>query len=147
MPRRANLEGSITQRQDGRWQASLQVDGHRRTVYGKTRQEVVAKLEALKRQASQAGALPNPGKRTLNDLLDAWLEVKAPTLKERTAQDYRYTCERYICPALGTLRLNKVTPDRIARFLARHHDRPRTAQVLYLRLSQALALAVRWGWL
>lgn len=149
MPRRANLEGSITQRQDGRWQASLQVDGHRRTVYGKTRQEVAGKLEALKRQASQAGALPDPGKRTLNDLLDAWLEVKAPTLKPRTLADYRDICERYLRPALGPLRLSKLTPDRIERLYARYQaeGKSRTALKCHRALAQALALAVRWGWL
>lgn len=149
MPRRANLEGSITQRQDGRWQASLQVDGHRRTVYGKTRQEVAGKLEALKRQASQAGALPEPGKRTLNDLLDAWLEVKAPTLKPRTLADYRDICERYLRPALGPLRLSKLTPDRIERLYARYQaeGKSRTALKCHRALAQALALAVRWGWL
>jgi len=142
-------EGSVTQRQDGRWQASLQVDGHRRTVYGKTRQEVVAKLEALKRQASQAGALPDPGKRTLNDLLEAWLEVKAPTLKERTLADYQEICQNYISPALGTLRLDKVTPDRIQRLCARWQrmGKARTALKCYRALAQALDQATQWGWL
>ncbi len=142
-------EGSIAQRQDGRWQASLQVDGHRRTVYGKTRQEVVAKLEALKRQALQAGALPDPGKRTLNDLLDAWLEVKAATVKPRTLADYEDICERYLRGTLGTLRLDKVTPDRIQRLYARYQAKgqSRTALKCHRVLSQALALAVRWGWL
>ncbi len=85
-------EGSITQRQDGRWQASLQVDGKYKIVYSKTWAECVAKLDELKRQAAAAGAISDPGKRTLNDLLDAWLQVKTPSWKPLTAHDYTTTC-------------------------------------------------------
>jgi integrase len=147
--RRSPGEGSITRRRDGRWQASLQADGHRRFVYGKTRQECAAKLDALKRQAARAGVLPDPGKRTLDDLLDAWLDAKSPILKPRTLADYQAICTRYLRPALGKVRLNKLTPDRIHRLYARYqaNGQGRTALKVYRALSQALALAVRWGWL
>jgi len=152
MPRNARRspgEGSLTQRKDGRWQASLQVGGVRKAVYGKTRQEVAGKLEALKRQAAQAGALPNAGKRTLNDLLDAWLEVKAATVKPRTLADYEDICARYIRPTLGKVRLDRLTPDRVQRLYAHYQKqgKSRTALKCHRALSQALALAVRWGWL
>jgi hypothetical protein len=48
MPRKTHGEGSISQRKDGRWQASLMLADVRRTVYGKTRKEAVAKLPELK---------------------------------------------------------------------------------------------------
>lgn len=147
MGRKSNGEGSITQRQDGRWQASLQVDGRRKTVYGKTRSEVARKLADLQRQATKTGALPNPGRRTLNDLLDAWLEVKAPALKPKTALDYADTCDGYLRPTIGKTPLARLTPDRIERLLTSLRCHPRTAQKVYLRLSQALTMAVRWGWL
>src|SRR5438874_3805030 len=42
---RANGEGSIYQRADGTWCAAIPVEGgKRRVLYGKTRQEVAAKL-------------------------------------------------------------------------------------------------------
>lgn len=150
MSRKSNGEGTITQRKDGRWEARLQVDGVRRVVYGKTRAQVVAKLNDLKVQAHQSGgSLPDPGQRTLNDLLDVWLETKASTLKPRTLSDYRYECDRYIRPILGSLPLQKVTPHRIQRVLNRYQaeDHAHTARQVYRRLSQALDLAVRWDWL
>jgi integrase len=150
MSRKSNGEGSITQRKDGRWEARLQVDGVRRVVYGKTRAQVVAKLNDLKVQAHQAGgSLPDPGKRTLNDLLDVWLETKAPSLKPRTLFDYRSECDRYIRPALGNIALHQVTPLRIQRLLNRYETQghARVARQVYRRLSQALDLAVRWDWL
>ncbi len=149
MTRRSNGEGSISQRQDGRWQASLQVEGRRRTVYGRTRGEVAKRLDELRRQASLSGTLPDPGKRTLGDLLDAWLDAKAPTWHPRTLRDHVATCERYIRPALGLLPLAKVTPDRIARLYTKIQaaGRHRTALKCHQVLAPALALAVRWAWL
>jgi len=146
---RTHGEGTITQRKDGRWQGALQVDGIRRVVYGKTRKEVVEKLEAIRRLARDAGAIPNPGKRTLGDLLDAWLETKAPNWKPRTLADYRELCAVHLRPALGSVHLSKLTPDRVARYLAtwQRRGKARTALKLYRALSQALDLAVRWGWL
>jgi integrase len=149
MERRSVGEGTIIQRQDGRWQASLQVDGRRRTVYGKTRTEAAGKLAELQRQASTTGAIPSPGKRTLNDLLDAWLETKAPNVRPRTLADYGAISASYLRPILGSAPLAKVTPDRIARLYAKWQraGKSRTALKCHRVLSQALALAVRWGWL
>jgi len=149
MPRRSNGEGSIAKRTDGRWQASLQVEGLRRTVYGKTRSEVATKLDGLRRQAAVNGTLPDTGKRCLNDLLDAWLEIKAQTVRPRTLDDYAAVCNRYLRPTLGAIPLARVTPDRIHRLYARlqgqgHH---RTARLVHTVLSQTLAQAVRWTWL
>ncbi len=147
--RRSPGEGSITRRKDGRWQASLQVDGVRKTVYGKTRQECAAKLDTLKRQAAKAGTLPDPGRRTLNDLLDVWLEAKRPNLKPRTLADYRDICARYLRPTLGRLPIARVSPERVSRLLAalQAQGHRRTAQLVRVVLRQALALAVRWGWI
>jgi integrase len=150
MSRRKPGEGSISKRLNGTWQGQLQIKGVRRTVYGKTRSAVVAKLNDLKVQVHQAGGgLPNAGGRTLNDLLDAWLETKAHSLKPRTLFDYRSECDRYIRPALGNLPLQNVTPHRIQQvlngFQAEGHAR--VARQVYRRLSQALDLAVRWDWL
>lgn len=146
--RRSPGEGTISQRKDGRWQASLQIDGRRRTVYGRTRAEAAARLQELKAAALQAGTLPDPGGRTLGDLLNAWLDAKAPTVKARTLADYRYTCDTYVRPTLGSLPLARIGAEHVERLLVRLQGdgRGRTAQLTHGCLSQALALAVRWGW-
>ncbi len=146
---RSKGEGCIYQRSDGRWQATLQIDGRRRSVYGKTRKEAADKLAALQRQAASAGAIPNPGKRTVNDLLDAWIEAKSPNWKPRTLEDYQETCNVYVRPVLGDIPLGRLTPDRIARLVAtwQRQGKSRTALKVYRALHQALELAVRWGWL
>ena len=149
MPRRSSGEGSIARRTDGRWQASLQVEGRRRTVYGRTRGEAAQRLDELRRLAAIAGTLPDPGLRTLGDLLDAWLEAKAPTLRARTLSDYAAICRLYVPASLRSLHLSKVSPDRVQRQCARLQARGLHCAALHLYrvLSQALALGARWGWL
>lgn len=149
MARRSNGEGAITRRKDGRWQASLQMDGKRKTVYGKTRAEAAAKLAELQRQAAKAGSLPDPGRRTVGDLLDAWLETVTPNLKPATIAQYTLECDKHIRPALGNLRLAKVSPDRLQRLYAglRKSGRGRTAELVHALLRQAFGLAVLWRWL
>ena len=147
--RRSPGEGSISRRKDKRWQASLQVNGQRTTVYGKTRGEAAAKLRVLQSQAPAPTVNLTLSKRTLNELLDAWLAAKEPNLKPRTLYDYRQVCDKYLRPALGTLSLGRITPDRIQKLYGQYQrqGKARTALKLHQVLSQALTMAVRWGWL
>jgi len=141
---RTHGEGTILQRKDGRWQASLMLDGQRCTVYGKSRREAAAKLAELKRRAG--AVLPDPGRRTVADLVDEWLRVAAPSLRPKTLHGYRRICELYILPTLGEVRLSRLEPVRIERMLSGIRAR-RQAQHAYMALHRACAFAVRWRWL
>jgi len=144
--RRRNGEGTVFQRKDGRWQASIMVSGTRRCVYGKTEREASQRLSALKKEVTIAGGLPNPGKLTVNDLLDRWLETIAPTLKPRTLSDYQHTCNKHIRPTLGKVRLARLDPNQIQSLYNKLHraGKMRTAQVVHARLNHAFKLAVLW---
>ena len=65
----------ITRRADGRFVGTHQLNGTRRFVYGRTEAEVKRKLAELQRQTVVVGAVPTPGKRNINDFLDAWLDA------------------------------------------------------------------------
>ena len=137
----------ITKRADGRWQAQLQVNGIRKTVYGKTKAEVQEKLAVLHRQA--AGGLPNPGKRTINDLFDHFLDTVRPTLKPRTVADYEKLAHRYIRPAIGTVRLSRLNPDHV-QVLYRDLQAKgleRAPSQVHRLLHRVFHLAVLWRWL
>lgn len=142
-------EGTIVQRADGRWQASLQVDGKRRHVYARTRKEAAAKLSNLQQQAALVGDLPDPGKRTVGDLLDAWLDTVSPSLKPNTVAQYSLVCNKHIRAGLGAVRLADLSPRRVQAFYAplQSSGRTRTAELAHFLLKQALAMAVMWGWL
>ena len=73
-------EGSIYQRPNGTWAASLMVGRKpngtpgRRSLYGKTRAEVVRKLDEL-RGRKAAGLVTEPTKLTVADYLNEWLRT------------------------------------------------------------------------
>lgn len=152
MSRRGRGEGSIYQRQDGRWVAALTIgetetgSQRRRTVYGATRKDVAARLAELQSLAA-AGGLVEPSHLTLRDLAARWLESKARTVRASTLADYRYTWERYILPRLGDVRVQKLGPLRLEAHLDELGARYSARMVRQVRvlLHGALGQAVRWG--
>ena len=142
-------EGSITLRPDGRWQVSLQVNGKRKTLYAKTERVARAKLLDLQKQLAINGTLPDPGRRTVNDLLDFWLENVGHTLKPRTVADYAAKSTLYIKPHIGKVRLSKLEPAHIQGLyghLSSQNLKVASAHAHQI-LHRALRLAVLWGWL
>jgi integrase len=144
MPKQNHGEGTFFQRKDGRWQASLQVGSVRRTVYGKSEREVRNKLRDLQRTADTDGSLPGPGRRTVNDLLDTWLN-STPNLKPSTISSYRWFLDSCVRPTLGDVRLERVTPERLQRLYA--DLTPSVGEKVHRLLHRAFAVAVLWRWL
>ena len=100
--KRANGEGTITKRKDGRWQAAVTVGydhngkQKRKTLYGRTQGEVRAKLDELKQTLDSTD--PTAEDMTLDAFLTRWLNEKARQVKPRTLESYQYTVKRYINP-------------------------------------------------
>src|SRR5207248_10746155 len=89
MARRGHGEGSIYQRKDGRWAASITLEGRKRkTFYGKTRKEVQEQLKiALHEQ--QQGTLAIGPKQTVKAYLEHWMEdVHKPTIRLSSYRRY-----------------------------------------------------------
>ena len=144
MPKKSSGEGTILQRRDGRWQVALQVNGIRRTAYAKTEREARAKLRNLQRQADADGGLTDGGRRTVSDLIDAWL-ASASNLKVTTVQQYRLFFDTYARESLGNVRIEKVTPDALQRLYA--NLTPSVADKVHRILHRAFSVAVLWRWL
>ena len=146
--RRSSGEGSIYQRQqDGRWVGALQIDGRRRTVYGRTRGEVAEKLRAIQQQAQQAGHMADAGRLTVAEFLRQWLGQAEERLRPTTMADYRIMAEKHVIPRIGSVRLAKLDPLRLARFyaaLAQDGMSPRRRQMVHGFLHKALGDAHRW---
>src|SRR5689334_21050328 len=73
MPRKSNGEGTICQRSDGRFEASIRIDGKRVSVYAKTEKDVKAKLAMLKTKAAKDGGVASG--ETLHDAFTQWLAL------------------------------------------------------------------------
>lgn len=120
--RRGNGEGSIYERKKGQWAAVIttgyKADGkpNRKFLYGKTRAEVADKLREAQNQIA-AGGITDPGKLTVGDWLNLWLEsyVK-PNVRQSTYESYRLQLDNHLIPGLGQKKLKKLTTTDIQVF-------------------------------
>jgi len=140
---------TITQRGDGRFVATIQLNGRRKFVYGATEADVRRKLRETERQTAVLGSIPNPGRRTVSDLLDAWLDVARPSLKPKTLVGYEDTARWYIRPAIGGVRLAKLEPIHVQGLYAELSSKglARIPAQAHAILHRACKLGVMWGWL
>ena len=113
--RRANGEGSIRKRKDGRWEGRYTagrdpVTG--RTIYknvlGKTQAEVKAKLKsAIEKSGVQS---LRTERYTVGQWLDAWMENYAKLqIRASSYKTYQGFVENHIKPTLGNVPLEKLT--------------------------------------
>jgi integrase len=152
MTRRGRGEGSIYKRIDGRWEGRVDlgwVDGKRRrkTVYGRTRQEVVDKLIVLGRERQLGTLAVGPSVR-LSAYLSDWLDSVRASLRSSTYRTYRMYVERHWIPELGTVYVEKLTAAQVQAVLDRKvRDGMAPQSVVHLRavLRRALNRAVRFG--
>src|SRR5215475_3426759 len=106
--RRANHEGTIYKRQDGRWVASVSLPGgKRKSFYGQTRQEVAQKLTVgLK---ARLDGIPLPSDRLkVGRYLHDWLTTAQPSLRPSTHKRYEALLRLHILPVLGHLPLARL---------------------------------------
>jgi len=149
MAKRGHGEGSIYQRKDGRWAASITVEGHKRkTLYGKTRKEVQEKLRVALHEQKQ-GMLATGPQQTLKQYLEQWLEeVHRPTLRLSSYDRYRSLLNNHILPSLGHIQVNKLTVQQVQALYARKVNEglsAKTIQNIHGLLHKALDNAVKWG--
>jgi len=148
MAKRANGEGTIYRRRDGRWAATISLDnGTRKTYYGKTRRDAAAKLHAA--IDKRRNGLPLAGERqTTGAFLNNWLEAIRPRVRESTYRGYKSKIRVQLIPALGRIPLARLTPQAVEAALAQRIAAglaPRTAYHLRSILRAALNDALRWG--
>ncbi len=147
-PRRANGEGSISKRKDGRWEGRYTIETplgpKRRTVYGKTRGEVAKKLAAAPREETVS---VDP-KLILKDYLGTWLRDSVKnSVRPTTYHRYEGVVRLHINPFVGDTKLLKLTPDRVQALYRNRLDAgcsPRTVQYVHVTLHKALKQALRW---
>jgi integrase len=147
--RRGNGEGTIFQRNDGRWTAAA-IDGsyRRKWIYGKTRREVADRLKKI--QADMAEGRPIINERLgVAEYLNRWLyEVAKQRTRPMTWRGYEHLVRLHIIPTLGRVRLAKLSPQHVHTLitLKTREGRlaPRTIQYMHSVLRAALNQAVRW---
>lgn len=114
--RRGHNEGTVTQRQDGRWMAQVTTGYNsegkikRVTYYGKTRGEVVEKMDKA-RMDLKTGTYIEPNKITLGDWVLKWVKIYARQRVCITSYDlYSSIIKLHIVPDIGGIELRKLRP-------------------------------------
>lgn len=118
--RRANGEGNIRKRSDGRWEGRYTAGydpatGKRviKNVLGKTQAEVKAKLKLAVEQAQQVDVI-RADDYTVATWLRTWYELYSkPNVRPSTAEYYRRSIEQHVIPRIlsvfATLRCPSVS--------------------------------------
>ena len=114
--KRANGEGNIRKRKDGRWEGRYTAGYDEKTgkrliknVLGRTQAEV---KEKLAKAVAEAGTVDvrRADEYTLGTWLQTWYELYAkPHLRFSTAEYYRRGIELHITPRIGDIPLKKLT--------------------------------------
>lgn len=121
MTRRANGEGSVYRRQDGRWvgatYAHTNTGGRKRVVvYGSTRAQAKERLVTLERDLDR-GVRVSVENWNVQSYLEHWLAtVVKPNLAPKTYQGYELAVRLHIVPHIGKKKLRALTV-RDVRFM------------------------------
>lgn len=114
--KRANGEGTIRQRKDGRWEGLYTVNYKRKSVYGKTQDEVRKKLNKVLNDIDNGMYVENTN-ITFGAWLDEWLEVYVkPAVKLSTYGSYEGYIRNHIKPEIGKVKLSVLRADILQKF-------------------------------
>lgn len=95
------------------------------------------------------GEFIEPSKEYFNSYIDKWLKNTAkPRISAKTYRSYEQIVRLYLKPALGELKLSRITPDQIQKLYSDMTARelsPRTVRYAHTVLRSALQQANKWG--
>lgn len=154
--RRGNGEGSIFQRDNGRWVGQIAVGYNangkrlRRIVYGDTKREVQEAMTRLQNRKLN-GTLGEESRLTVAEFMARWLEDSVRAKAAGTTFD-RYTgiVKRQINPKIGGVKLAKITPAHVQGLLSSMEAdgfKPASLLYAYSVLRRAMNVALRWGFI
>ena len=163
--KRANGEGNIRKRADGRWEGRYTAGYHPETgkriiknVLGKTQAECKAKLSAAM-AATRGIDVSRADEYTVATWLRSWYEIYAkPNIRISTANRYQLMVEQYTIPRIGNIKLTKLTAHDLQKLYKELMENGRidrksghgnpglsstTVRSLHLMLHSALERAVK----
>ena len=130
------------------WYSDANGDGHTQTLPVEASLEDARLLQgSLQARKSQGETLVRT-RKTVGELLDGWLELRRPDMKEKTASDYEWAIAR-LKKAFGGRRVTELSPSDVARLISTMKadgSKTWTVKKVLTPLTGAYALAVREGW-
>lgn len=155
--KRGNGEGTLRKRLildkvsgevlDERWEARVTLPGGKqRSFYGKTREDARRKLTAALRARDTGSLVGLDERQTVRQYLTIWLETLRAAVRPRTHARYAQAIRTHIVPALGSIRLTKLSAQHLQRFYAEKLASglaPATVAHLHAIMHRALDAAAR----
>ena len=150
--KRGNGEGSITRRKDGLYMARYTVQTatgtKRKTLYGKTRNEVSEKLTKAMADRDD-GLVFDADNLKVGEYLERWLvDSVLDTVRPTTYERYEQIVRIHVRPALGSVKLKNLTPVHVRGLYREKLEAglsARTVQYIHVTLHKALKQAVQDG--
>jgi len=147
--RRSHNEGSIYEAPYGRWRAQVSLPSGRRISKTFDDRKAAAAWRTAQIKALQDGSFTAPERITLGQLLDRWMrDVGAHTLRPKTIIIYESAIRVHIGPALGHVRLNRLSPADLQQFYSAklaEQLSPTTVRHFHALIHRVLRQAVKWG--
>ena len=163
--KRANGEGNIRKRKDGRWEGRYTAGYDAKTgkriiknVLGKTQAEVKEKLKTAIAESQDIEVRKSDDEYTVAAWLRTWYELYAkPNVRTATANRYQLIIETYTVPRIGNIKLKKLTTRHLQKLykellesgrihVGKSQDKglsPTTVHSVHLMLHCALERAVK----
>ena len=149
--KKGNGEGTIRKRKDGSWEARITVGYNpngtqkRKSIYGKTRQEVQKKMTANLNELNN-GKYVEQTKMTVAKWLNIWMkDYKMNSVKSTTFINYRNRVINHIIPAIGHYNLKDLRADYVQKMingLYKNNYAPESIRGTYNIIHEALKQAV-----
>lgn len=116
MAKRANGEGTIRKRTDGRWEGRYYdpIKDKQRSVYGKTQKDVREKLSKITKEIMDGDYISESDLK-VGDWLDVWLEEFIGNVKPLTRASYQTQIRNHIKPNVGHLKLTDLKVHHIQK--------------------------------
>ncbi len=137
--RAAKGDGSLFPDATGGYRGYVTIDGRRKYFRGATKAEAAAKRKDLI-GARDAGMRVHGKAYTVTEWMLHWVDTIAE-LKPYTEQTYRWTIDKVIGPELGRAKLDKLTPERIEKWLKELPHAPSSKRRFLGILRAGLAVA------
>ena len=149
--RRTYGTGGLTQRPDGRYEATAWIEDaegrKRRHFYGWTAEEAQGKLDRARR-VSASGGRAKEERVTVGAWLDEWLVYAEGRLRPNSVRYNAQNIRLYLKPRLGRIRLSRLTPrdvEGLMAWMTAQGLSPRTCAMAHATLRNALNHAQRLG--
>lgn len=116
-----------------------------RSITGKTQKEVTQKLKEATMAVDQ-GVYVQPIKLTVGEWMDTWAGAYLEGVKPLTKANYEGQIKNHIKPGLGSIRLERLTPEMVQTFIngltkGEHPLSPASVKITYSVLNLALKQA------